>query len=111
MAGWQFTRVAVNPLFLVIAVTTVFCYFLVEVAPNHCLRIRNHRFNTIVLAISILAICISDRSYTAAFAYGGITIGNLIGADLLHLKDVRPKQAVHNLNIGGAEINDGIESF
>ena len=50
----------------------------------------------------------SDRSNTAAIAYGGITLGTLIGADLLHLKDVKPEQAVSSLSIGGAGIKDGI---
>lgn len=108
VASFQFTRVAISPILLITAVTTIFCYFWVEVIPGNAIYLKYRQMWTIVLAISVLAICISDLSYTAAIAYGGITLGTLIGADLLHLKDVKPELAVGSLSIGGAGIQDGI---
>ena len=40
------------------------------------------------------------------------SLGSLIGADLLHLKDFRLEQTTHNsLSIGGAGFKDGIVLF
>ena len=112
VACWQFIRVAVSPILLVTAVTTVFCYFSVKIIPNRGICIRNSRIWTIVLAISILTSWIGDRNHAIAIAYAGITLGSLIGADLLHLKDFRLEQTIyHSLSIGGAGFKDAIVLF
>jgi len=58
----------------------------------------------LVAAVSALAF---GGQYSVVVAYAGGTIGTLIGADLLHLKDIRSMGA-GNMSIGGAGTFDGI---
>ncbi|MEJ5293317.1 MAG: DUF1614 domain-containing protein [Candidatus Methanosuratincola sp.] len=58
----------------------------------------------LVAAVSALAF---GGQYSVVVAYAGGTMGTLIGADLLHLKDIRSMGA-GNMSIGGAGTFDGI---
>ena len=107
IAFWQFTRVAVSPIFLVTAVTIAYCYFMVEVA-NGSTSLKKRESWTIALLVSILTICIAEPTSRMAISYAGITLGSLIGADLLHLKDLRPEQTDYGMSIGGGGSKNGI---
>jgi len=59
------------------------------------------------LLAALVAILISSSEYTPAVAYISGTLGTLIGADLLHLKDISRINAPV-VSIGGAGTFDGI---
>ncbi|MEL6496501.1 MAG: DUF1614 domain-containing protein [Cyanobacteria bacterium J06623_7] len=108
VACWQFNRVEANSILLVAIITTIFCYFSVKISSLGNISLKKRQIQIIVLAVSILAIGISDRLHAGAIAYAGITLGTLIGADILHFKLPDPEQAYRYLNIGGAGVRDGI---
>jgi len=69
---------------------------------------RKYQVWIIALIISILTISIAEPDSRMAIAYAGITLGSLIGADLLHLKDLRLEHTDYSMSIGGAGSKDGI---
>jgi len=110
IACWQLSRVSPLLIALFIAITTPLFYLLVKLVANRGIMIRTKRIWKVALVVAILAVWLGDRNSGGAIAYAGITLGSLIGSDLLHLKDLKPAQATVNFSIGGAGLDDGIVS-
>jgi uncharacterized membrane protein len=104
-------RVQQEAILIVTAVVASFSYFLVTVIPGIAIVTRVSRFwlITIVAALSAMALVVDGVNRSdVSVAFAGGVLGTTIGADLLHLKDVRPEIAATPLSIGGAGLDDGI---
>jgi uncharacterized membrane protein len=110
LALYQFSRVSSSAIFAVTAIVAVMSYCLVRVVPGVRIYFKFWLFWLVVLVTTLSALWfgakVGDSSLSIAFA-GGV-LGTLIGADLLHLKDIQPEKAIAPLNIGGAGLDDGI---
>ena len=108
VAGWQFSRVPWQSIVITTAIATIMNYFLVQVVFNRGVYIKNHWLWSIVLLITTFAIVLGTKDSVGAIAYAGVTIGTFCGADLLHIRDLKPYEAQCNYSIGGAGWRDGI---
>lgn len=111
LALYQFYRAKPEAILIVTAVVASFSYFLVTVIPGIGIVTRVSRFwlITIVAVLSAMALVVDGvNRYDVSVAFAGGVLGTTIGADLLHLKDVRPEIAATPLSIGGAGLDDGI---
>jgi uncharacterized membrane protein len=111
LALYQFYRVQQEAILIVTAVVASFSYFLVTVIPGIAIVTRVSRFwlITIVAVLSAMALVVDGVNRSdVSVAFAGGVLGTTIGADLLHLKDVRPEIAATPLSIGGAGLDDGI---
>ncbi|MBC7120131.1 MAG: DUF1614 domain-containing protein [Candidatus Methanosuratus sp.] len=94
---------AVAPSLIATAVVSLVVYFIAK--PVSGVGIVTPMFiPPLVAAVSALVFGIQ---YSVVVAYVSGTLGTLIGADLLHLKDIRSMGA-GNMSIGGAGTFDGI---
>lgn len=93
---------AVAIVWVTLIVTTV-CYFSAHVVPGIGIQM-----NALVapLTAAVSAILISE-SFASPVAFAGGVLGTLIGADLLHLKEIE-RMSTGVLSIGGAGVFDGI---
>ncbi|KAM3099733.1 DUF1614 domain-containing protein [Phormidesmis sp. 146-12] len=109
LALYQFHRVQPLTILIVTAIVTSISYFLVTVIPGKGIVTCRPRFwlITTIAALSAMAL-VSGGVDRASVAFAGGVLGTTIGADLLHLKDVRPENAGSPLSIGGAGFDDGI---
>ena len=111
LALYQFYRVRPASILIVTAVVSLMNYFLVVVKPGRGIFIRQSRLQSIAIIAALLAMVIVDggeNRLDVPVAFAGGVLGTTIGADLLHLKDVRPEKAAFPLSIGGAGFDDGI---
>ncbi|WP_268807058.1 DUF1614 domain-containing protein [Gloeocapsopsis dulcis] len=102
LALYQFQRTQPLAILLVTAIVGVLNYFLVKVIPGRAIVIRESRFWLIasvaaLLAMAVVAPGVNRTDVSVAFA-GGV-LGTTIGADLLHIKDVRPETAATPLSL------------
>lgn len=111
LALYQFHRAQPVAILIVTAVVGLFSYFLVTVIPGIAIVTRVSRFWSIAIVAALSAMALvaggANRS-DVSVAFAGGVLGTTIGADLLHLKDVRPEIAATPLSIGGAGLDDGI---
>jgi uncharacterized membrane protein len=111
LALYQFSRTPPFAIFTVTAIVAVISYFFVRVEPGVGIYFKSGLFwvVTFITALSALWIVIegADRA-DASVAFAGGVLGTLLGADLLHLKDIQPEKAMTPLSIGGAGLDDGI---
>ncbi|ESA38372.1 membrane protein [Leptolyngbya sp. Heron Island J] len=103
LAIYQLTRGHILAILTTTAIVTLISYFSAEIVPGNGIRM-----NAMVAPLTAV-ICAwllgADAAPQVAFA-GGI-LGTLIGADLLHLREVE-HLASGILSIGGAGVFDGI---
>jgi uncharacterized membrane protein len=97
--GWQ----PLSGLFLAIFINTVVCYWMAK--PIEGIGIAMPGFLPPLLAALSALLLVPDQAPPVAFVAG--VLGPLIGADLLHLRDIE-KIATGIASIGGAGTFDGI---
>ncbi|MGF1989624.1 MAG: DUF1614 domain-containing protein [Nostoc sp. ZfuVER08] len=103
LALYQFTRVNAVAILLVTAIVTVVSYYAARVVPGIGIQM-NPLLAPLTAALSAMLIAVP---HAAPVAFAGGVLGTLIGADLLHLKDIQSMSA-GVLSIGGAGVFDGI---
>ncbi|MFM2064152.1 MAG: hypothetical protein RLZZ507_3823 [Cyanobacteriota bacterium] len=103
LALYQFSQGNGLAILLVTAIVTVVSYFAARVVPGIGIQM-NPLLAPLTAAVSAMVIA-SPHAAPVAFA-GGI-LGTVIGADLLHLKDIQSMSS-GVLSIGGAGVFDGI---
>jgi uncharacterized membrane protein len=103
LALYQFTLANVGITLLVTAIVTIVTYYAAHVVPGIGIQM-NPLLAPITAAVSAMLLA---TSHAPSVAFAGGVLGTLIGADLLHLKDI---QGVSSgvLSIGGAGVFDGI---
>ncbi|MGM3305243.1 DUF1614 domain-containing protein [Anabaena sp. WFMT] len=103
LALYQFYQGNALAILLVTAIVTVVSYFAAQVVPGIGIQM-NPLLAPLSAAVSAMLIA---SPHAAPVAFAGGVLGTLIGADLLHLKDI---QAMSSgvLSIGGAGVFDGI---
>ncbi|MFH7024529.1 MAG: DUF1614 domain-containing protein [Heteroscytonema crispum UTEX LB 1556] len=103
LALYQFTQANALSILLVTAIVTVVSYYAARVVPGIGIQM-NPLLAPLTAALSAMLIA---APHAAPVAFAGGVLGTLIGADLLHLKDIQGKSA-GVLSIGGAGVFDGI---
>ncbi|MBL1200658.1 MAG: DUF1614 domain-containing protein [Nostoc sp. GBBB01] len=103
LALYQFTRVNAVAILLVTAIVTVVSYYAARVVPGIGIQM-NPLLAPLTAALCAMLIAVP---HAAPVAFAGGVLGTLIGADLLHLKDIQSMSA-GVLSIGGAGVFDGI---
>ncbi len=103
LALYQFTQGNILAILLVTAIVTVVSYYAARVVPGIGIQM-NPLLAPLTAALSAMLFA---PAHAAPVAFAGGILGTLIGADLLHLKDI---QAMSSgvLSIGGAGVFDGI---
>ncbi|MBW4631592.1 MAG: DUF1614 domain-containing protein [Iphinoe sp. HA4291-MV1] len=103
LALYQFTQGSALAILLVTAIVTVVSYYAARVVPGIGIQM-NPLLAPLTAALSAFVFA---ANHAAPVAFAGGVLGTLIGADLLHLKDI---QAMSSgvLSIGGAGVFDGI---
>ncbi|WP_019499665.1 DUF1614 domain-containing protein [Pseudanabaena sp. PCC 6802] len=103
LALYQFRQAPPMSILAVTAVVSVVSYYAAHIVPGIGIQL-----NPLVppLAAALSAMLISN-SHASAIAFAGGILGTLIGADILHLKDIS-KMSAGVLSIGGAGVFDGI---
>lgn len=103
VALYQFTRV--QPLFIILvtAIVTLVSYYGARVVPGIGIQM-NPLIAPLTAAFSAMLIA---GVYAAPVAFAGGVLGTIIGADLLHLKEIQ-SMTPGVLSIGGAGVFDGI---
>ncbi|MGK7914723.1 MAG: DUF1614 domain-containing protein [Prochloraceae cyanobacterium] len=104
LALYQFIRSDVIAILLVTAIVTFFCYFSAHIVPGIGIQM-NALIPPFTAAIS--ASLIAPEPLVPSVAFAGGILGTLIGADLLHLKEIQ-RMTPGVLSIGGAGVFDGI---
>ena len=100
IALYQFTQAPFLAIMAVTAVVTVVSYFASQIVPGIGIQI-NPLLPPITAAISATLLV----SHAAPVAFAGGVLGTLIGADLLHLHELKSPGV---MSIGGAGVFDGI---
>jgi uncharacterized membrane protein len=103
LALYQFTQGNAVAILLVTAIVTVVSYYASRVVPGIGIQM-NPLLAPLTAALSATLLA---PSHAAPVAFAGGILGTLIGADLLHLKDIQAKSS-GVLSIGGAGVFDGI---
>jgi uncharacterized membrane protein len=104
LALYQFSRVSPQAIILVTAIVTLVSYFGAKVVPGIGIQM-NPILAPATAALSALVITGGISAAPVAFA-GGV-LGTLMGADLLHLREIQ-RMTPGVLSIGGAGVFDGI---
>ncbi|MBD2678612.1 MULTISPECIES: DUF1614 domain-containing protein [Nostoc] len=103
LALYQFAHANALFILLVTAIVTVVSYYAARVVPGIGIQM-NPLLAPLTAALSAMLIAVP---HAAPVAFAGGVLGTLIGADLLHLKDIQSMSA-GVLSIGGAGVFDGI---
>ncbi|ASC71344.1 hypothetical protein XM38_022960 [Halomicronema hongdechloris C2206] len=103
LALYQFSQANPLSILLVTAIVTVVSYFAAHVVPG--IGIQMNPLLAPLTAAATALVFAAGQAPSVAFA-GGV-LGTLIGADLLHLKDITA-MASGVLSIGGAGVFDGL---
>ncbi|PLZ96418.1 hypothetical protein CEN45_03005 [Fischerella thermalis CCMEE 5198] len=103
LALYQFTQGNTLAILSVTAIVTAVSYYAARVVPGIGIQM-NPLLAPLTAAVSAMLIA---SSHAAPVAFAGGILGTLIGADLLHLKDIVAKSS-GVLSIGGAGVFDGI---
>ncbi|MBF2004843.1 MAG: DUF1614 domain-containing protein [Chlorogloeopsis fritschii C42_A2020_084] len=103
LALYQFTQGNALAILLVTAIVTVVSYYASRVVPGIGIQM-NPLLAPLTAVVSAMLLV---PSHAAPVAFAGGILGTLIGADLLHLKDIQAKSS-GVLSIGGAGVFDGI---
>lgn len=103
LALYQFTQGNSLAILLVTAIVTLVSYYAARVVPGIGIQM-NPLLAPLTAALSAMLIA---APHAAPVAFAGGVLGTLIGADLLHLKDIQSMSS-GVLSIGGAGVFDGI---
>ncbi|MCX7593225.1 MAG: DUF1614 domain-containing protein [Fischerella sp.] len=103
LALYQFTQGNALAILLVTAIVTAVSYYASRVVPGIGIQM-NPLLAPLTAAVSAMLIA---PLHAAPVAFAGGILGTLIGADILHLKDIIAKSS-GVLSIGGAGVFDGI---
>ncbi len=103
LALYQFRQGNSISILLVTAIVTIISYYAARVVPGIGIQM-NPLLAPLTAAVSAMLLA-SPHAAPVAFASG--VLGTLIGADLLHLKDIQSMSS-GVLSIGGAGVFDGI---
>ncbi|MCM0593720.1 MAG: DUF1614 domain-containing protein [Gloeotrichia echinulata IR180] len=103
LALYQFTQGNALAILLVTTIVSIVSYFAARVVPGIGIQM-NPLLAPLTAALSAMLIA---SPHAAPVAFAGGVLGTLIGADLLHLKDIQAMSA-GVLSIGGAGVFDGI---
>ena len=104
LAFYQFRHANPLAIVLVTAIVTIVSYFAAHVVPGIGIQM-----NPLLapLTAAITSAFITKGIHTAPVAFAGGVLGTLIGADILHLKEIQ-RMTPGVLSIGGAGVFDGI---
>jgi uncharacterized membrane protein len=104
LAIYEFTRSEPFAILVVTAIVTVVSYFSAQIVPGIGIQM-----NALVapLTASLAAFLIAGSGAAAPVAFAGGVLGTLIGADLLHLREIE-RMTAGIVSIGGAGVFDGI---
>lgn len=108
LALYQFSRTSPSAIFAVALIVAVLSYYFVRVVPGVGIFFKHRLFWIVVLVTTLAALWIGAGDSSPSVAFAGGVLGTLVGADLLHLKDIQPEKATIPLNIGGAGLDDSI---
>ncbi len=108
LALYQFSRTSPSAIFAVASIAAGLSYCFVRVVPGVRIYFKFWLFWIVVLVTTLSALWFGADSSSSSIAFAGGVLGTLVGADLLHLKDIQPEKAIAPLNIGGAGLDDGI---
>ncbi|MBD2386304.1 DUF1614 domain-containing protein [Cylindrospermum sp. FACHB-282] len=103
LALYQFSQANAFLILLVTAIVTIVSYFAAQVVPGIGIQM-NPLLAPLTAAVSAMLVA---SPHAAPVAFAGGVLGTLIGADLLHLKDIQA-MIPGVLSIGGAGVFDGI---
>lgn len=103
LALYQFTQGNALAIILVSAIVTLVSYYAARVVPGIGIQM-NPLLAPLTAALSAMVFA---SAHAAPVAFAGGVLGTLIGADLLHLKDIQSMSS-GVLSIGGAGVFDGI---
>jgi uncharacterized membrane protein len=103
LALYEFSQGNSLAILLVTAIVTVVSYYAARVVPGIGIQM-NPLLAPLTAALSAMLIA---PPHAAPVAFAGGILGTLIGADLLHLRDIQAMSA-GVLSIGGAGVFDGI---
>jgi uncharacterized membrane protein len=103
LALYQFTQGNALAILLVTTIVTVVSYYASRVVPGIGIQM-NPLLAPLTAVVSAMLLV---PAHAAPVAFAGGILGTLIGADLLHLKDIQAKSS-GVLSIGGAGVFDGI---
>jgi uncharacterized membrane protein len=103
LALYQFTHGNALAILIVTAIVTVVSYYAARVVPGIGIQM-NPLLAPLTAALSAM---LFSAPHAAPVAFAGGVLGTVIGADLLHLKDIQAMSA-GVLSIGGAGVFDGI---
>ncbi|WP_017325307.1 DUF1614 domain-containing protein [Synechococcus sp. PCC 7336] len=101
IACYQFAQASAASIVLVTAIVTSVSYYAAQIVPGIGIQINP------LLAPITAAIAAALLAGGPPVAFAGGVLGTLIGADLLHLKEIQ-KMSPGVLSIGGAGVFDGI---
>jgi uncharacterized membrane protein len=110
-ALYQFIGNPPSSILIVIAIVAVVSYLSVKVESGRRIYSKCWFFWVVLMAsaLSVMWVVVGEIERTdVSVAFASVVLGDLIGLDLLHLKDLQPKKAVIPLGIGGAVLNNGI---
>lgn len=104
LAFYQFRHANPLAIVLVTAIVTIVSYFAARVVPGIGIQM-----NPLLapLTAAIASAFVTKGIHTAPVAFAGGVLGTLIGADILHLKEIQ-RMTPGVLSIGGAGVFDGI---
>ena len=104
VALYQFRHASPLAIVLVTAVVTIVSYYAAQVVPGIGIQM-----NPLLapLTAAIASAFITRGIHAAPVAFAGGVLGTLIGADVLHLKEIQ-RMTPGVLSIGGAGVFDGI---
>lgn len=103
LALYEFTRSDPFAILLVTAIVTFVSYFSAQIVPGIGIQM-----NALVAPLTaVLTAVLVVGSEAAPVAFAGGVLGTLIGADLLHLREIE-RMTPGVLSIGGAGVFDGI---
>ncbi|RMF21660.1 MAG: DUF1614 domain-containing protein [Cyanobacteria bacterium J083] len=103
LAIYEFTRSDPFAILAVTAIVTIVSYYSAQVVPGIGIQM-NALISPLTAAISAMLIA---PSLASSVAFAGGILGTVIGADLLHLKEIE-RMGAGIMSIGGAGVFDGI---
>jgi uncharacterized membrane protein len=107
---YQFSRVEANAIFVVLVIVATIGFCSVVVVPGVGIFSRRSNLTITSLVAALYSIWIAPATERVGVAFAGCVLGHLIGADLLHLKDLQLERSPTPVNIGGDGMEDGIIS-
>ena len=103
LASYELIRSDAVAIFWVTLIVTIVSYFSAHIVPGIGIQM-NALISPLTAAISAMLIA---EPLASSVAFAGGILGTLIGADLLHLKEIE-RMSAGVLSIGGAGVFDGI---